>query len=257
MATTPLSRSEIEQLSRTELLAIAGQLSWVHNVDLGGGYVTDGAWGDGNPEINRALADVDFVGKRVLDIGCWDGRYSFEAERRGAREVHATDLISQRAFSAHPTFEIARAARRSHAVYHPDLSVYDVEKLEIDDFDVVIFAGVYYHLKDPLLAFSTLRRVMRAGGTILVEGAINTQPGCSASFYYREPYCGDHSNWWIPTVECLRQWIACSRFDIVREYDRWGHVDNPRHTVIADAVKGPDSLYSVPDERLARFMASG
>ncbi len=249
-----MSRADIERLSHAELLQVADELSWVHNVDLGEGYVTKGAWGDGNPEIERAMADIDFVGKRVLDIGCWDGRYSFEAERRGAQEVHATDLISHRAFSTHPTFEIARAARRSCAVYHPNLSVYDAETLGIKDFDVVIFAGIYYHLKDPLLSLSALRRVMRTGGTILIEGAINDEPGCFARFYYREAYCGDHSNWWVPTVECLQQWVDCSRFDINREYDRWGHVQNPRHTLVATAVEGVDNLYSVPDEHLASFM---
>jgi tRNA (mo5U34)-methyltransferase len=198
------------------------------------------------------MADVEFDGKKVLDIGCWDGRFSFEAERRGAREVHATDLVSQRSFSEFPTIEVARAALRSQIVYHPELSVYDVGSLGIDDFDVVIFAGVYYHLKDPLLAFSALRNVMREGGTILVEGAISEQPGCYARFYYRLRYCGDNSNWWIPTAECLRQWVECSFFRIEQEYDRWGAPHNPRHALLASAVEQDDPLYEFPDERLAR-----
>jgi tRNA (mo5U34)-methyltransferase len=131
--------------------------------------------------------------------------------------------------------------------------VYDVERLGIRNFDIVIFAGVYYHLKDPLLAFSTLRRVMRAGGTLIVEGAINEEPGCFARFYYREAYCGDTSNWWIPTVECLRQWVTCSFFEISREYARWGQPHNPRHTMLATAVERGDPLYLFPDERLSGY----
>jgi tRNA (mo5U34)-methyltransferase len=248
------TRADIERLSRVELLALADQLSWVHRIDLREGYVTDGLWGGGNPEIARAMADIDFAGKRVVDIGCWDGCYSFEAEERGAREVHSTDLISQRDYSALPTFEVARAARRSRAEYHPELSVYDTEALGIDDFDVVIFAGVYYHLKDPLLALTVLRRIMRAGGTILIEGAVCEEPGCFARFYYRQTYCGDNSNWWIPTIECLREWVMSSRFEICREYAPWGQPHNPRHALLAKAVQGADSLYRYPDKRLAPVM---
>ena len=252
MSTLPSSRDDIRQLSRPDLLAIAESAPWVHSIDLGEGYVTQGQW-PGNPGIDRAMDAIDFAGKRVLDIGCWDGRYSFAAEERGASEVFATDLASHRAYTEHPTFEVARAARRSKAVYYPDLSVFDVEALGVE-FDVVIFAGVYYHLRDALLAFSTLRRVLRTGGMIIVEGAISDEPGCFARFYYREAYCGDLSNWWVPTIECLRQWIASSRFDITHEYDERGHPDNPRHVVLAEAVAGPDPLHPWPDERLAAYL---
>jgi tRNA (mo5U34)-methyltransferase len=234
----PVARRDIERLPREELLALARRLPWVHRIELGDGYVTEGLWGDGNPEIERAMADIDFTGKLVLDIGCWDGRYAFEAEQRGASQVYATDLVSQRDFSDAPTFEIARAARRSTVEYRPDLSVYDVETLGIRDFDVVIFAGVYYHLKDPLLAFAALHRVMRPGGTLLIEGGISEDSGCFARFYYREAYCDDHSNWWIPTVECLRQWIASAQFAVNQEYGRWGQPRNPRHVVLAQALPG-------------------
>jgi tRNA (mo5U34)-methyltransferase len=250
-----VSRAELEAMPRPELLALAAELSWVHRVDLGDGVVSEGLWGDGNPEIAHAMNDIDFSSKKVLDIGCWDGRHSFEAEERGAQFVLATDLISQRSYAGLPTFEVARAARGSNVVYDPNLSVYDIEDAGIRDFDVVIFAGVYYHLKDPLAAFAALRRVMAPDATILVEGAVLEEPGCFAKFYYRESYCSDDSNWWLPTVECLRQWIGCSRLDITREYGRWGAPHNPRHAVLAKAVVGADSLHVYPDERLAQFMA--
>lgn len=69
----------------------------------------------------------------MLDIGCWGGCYSFEAEQRGAREVRATDLIPQREFSVQPTFEIVRAARRSHVECHPNMPVVDAEAFGITD----------------------------------------------------------------------------------------------------------------------------
>jgi tRNA (mo5U34)-methyltransferase len=145
------------------LLGRVHQLKWVHRIDLGHGLVTPGLWNT-HPIIARAFDEIDFRGAKVLDIGCWDGLWSFEAEKRGAALVHAVDLVSQRDFSGQPTFRLASQILGSRVKYSPNLSVYDVEKLGVRDFDVVIYAGVYYHLKDPLRSLAALRRVMRGGG---------------------------------------------------------------------------------------------
>ena len=166
--------------SRAELLAMAGKMNWVHAIDLGDGVVTPGLWGRGNPVIEKALLEIDWRGKKVLDIGCWDGMYSFLAESQGAAEVYATDLVNQRDYSDQPTFLLARELRNSKAIYYPQMSVYDVETLGFRDFDVIIFSGIYYHLKDPVLALTTLRRLLKVGGLILVEGAILEELGCFA-----------------------------------------------------------------------------
>jgi tRNA (mo5U34)-methyltransferase len=247
------ARMIFSQFPRDQLLSMVPKQTWVHSIDLGSGVVTPGLWGAGNPSITKALSDIDFANKKVLDVGCWDGLYSFEAERRGASEVYAIDLTSQRDFDGQPTFQIAHAALKSSVLYYPSLSVYDVERLDINDFDVVIFTGVYYHLKDPLRALTCLRRVLREGGLLLVEGAILDEPGCFARFFYRESFCGDSSNWWVPTIECLRQWVTCSFFKIVAEYERGGHLENQRHTLLAEAVLRDDPLYSRVPLELERF----
>jgi tRNA (mo5U34)-methyltransferase len=234
--------------TRDQLHELALKQSWVHSIDLGGGFTTPGLWGE-NPFIAQALKEIDFVGKTVLDIGCWDGKHSFYAESRGAKEVYATDLVSQRDFQGQPTFRIARAARRSNVKYYPHLSVYEIESLGISNFDVVLFMGVYYHLKDPLRALTCLRRVMSTGGLMVIEGAILEDEGCYAKFFYREPFCGDNSNWWVPTVACLEQWVECSFFDIRKSYGRWGHLLNQRHVLAVEAVRRNDPLYSkIPEE---------
>lgn len=240
--------------TRDRLLAQVATLNWVHRIDLGNGVSTPGRWGEPNPCLMRALDAVDFRGKKVLDIGCWDGLYSFEAEKRGAAEIYATDLVSQRDFVDHPTFTLAAKILGSRATYHPNVSVYDVEKLGVDGFDVVIYAGIYYHLKDPLRSFAKLRRVMKDGGTIIVEGAAIDSEDCHARFSYREPYLGDHSNWWIPTVGCLREWVECSFLAVEHELGVWdtGH-GNPRCTLIARAVSRADAYYIRPDAELADF----
>ncbi|MBN9508490.1 MAG: DUF1698 domain-containing protein [Alphaproteobacteria bacterium] len=238
---------------RAQLLDMVPKFRWVHAIDLGDGAETPGVWGKGNPSITEALADIDWRNKKVLDVGCWDGMYSFYAEARGAFPVYATDLITQRDFSGQPTFQLAHAIRNSRILYYPNVSVYNVEVLGIRDFDVVIFSGVYYHLKDPVRALTALRRVMKEGAIIIVEGAVLEDVGCFAKFYYKDHFCGDKSNWWVPTVNCLRQWVECSFLRIVREYERWGHMENQRHTLAARAVVQNDPLYSKVPEELEEY----
>ena len=251
------------KIPRQELVDRVNGMQWVHRIDLGDGVVTPGLWGGGNPAIERALADIDFTGKKVLDIGCWDGQYSFLAEKRGASEVYATDLISQRTFAL-PTFELAREALDSKVKYHPHTGVYDVGTLGVTDFDVVIYCGVYYHIKDPLRSFTALRKVMREGGLMVVEGAVIKTPprapgsasaeDCYARYYYREQFCGDDSNWWVPTVPCLKQWVESSYFRIHKEY---GHSfetqENTRYTLTARAVVHSDPVFIRPDPELYMF----
>jgi tRNA (mo5U34)-methyltransferase len=274
--------------SREELVARVQSLKWAHQIDLGDGIVTPGEWGTHSPSLWQAIGEIDFGGKTVLDVGCWDGLWSFEAERRGAATVYATDLMSQQSFRL-PTFALAHEALKSRVHYEPNLSVYDVERLGIRDFDVVIFAGVYYHLKDPLRALATLRRVMKEGGQILVEGAvIDAEPpwpglraqlgrlcrrkrpaqaeNSYARFYYHNTYAADDSNWWVPTVPCLLQWVECNFFDVQKQYALWKagqekqpdirwdpNIPNMRCTLVARAVCRPDPRYCRPDAALAAF----
>jgi tRNA (mo5U34)-methyltransferase len=245
---TPSSRA------KEHLIAKVPHHRWVHSIDLGGGLVTPGQWGPPNPCIVQAMDSVDFRGKKVLDIGSWDGLWAFEAERRGAAEVVAIDLVTQRKFSEDSSFGLAHAILESKVKYDPSCSVYDVEKLRIDDFDVVIYPGVYYHLKDPLLSFARLRRVMKEGATLIVEGAVIDSIETYARFYYREPYLTDYSNWWVPTVGCLRQWVECNYFAPEADVGFWdAGGDNLRFTLTATAVRRADPHYIRPPEGLAEF----
>ena len=171
---------------------IAGML-WFQSIDLGHGVVTPGVWGPPNPYILAAFDTIQWRDARVLDVGSLDGAWSFEAERRGAIEVYATDHARQ------PTLETARDIRGSRVQYFPDLNVYDVnQRFRAGYFDIVIFAGVYYHLKDPLRAFALLRQVLKPTGMIIVEGPVWLADFVWASFHYRDVFNNDKSNWWIP-----------------------------------------------------------
>jgi tRNA (mo5U34)-methyltransferase len=259
--------------SHSELNERIQSLKWVHSIDLGNGIVTPGMWGSPSPTIVKALDTIDFRGKKVLDIGCWDGLWSFEAEKRGAKTVIATDYNTQRWPQAgHETFMLAREALGSRAVYRPDVSVYDVPRLFPErDFDVVLFCGIYYHLRDPLLALSRLRQAMKPGGVIVVEGEVSIdREKCTAEFLYANSHSNDLSNWWVPTIRCLHEWVESSYFEVQQEFLppfrelkaalaeklRRRRVPPPvfsRAVLTARAAVRRDPKYLYPDGELAEF----
>jgi tRNA (mo5U34)-methyltransferase len=242
---------------------------WYHSIDLGHGIVTPGHCGPPNPDILRLYDTLDFRGKKVLDIGCWDGLWSFEAEKRGAALVYATDKVDHRTYNESLSIHIAHEALKSKVVYRSDLSVYDVGELGVNDFDIVVFCGVFYHLKDPLLALARLRRVMKEGGTILIEGEVHPdETRALAKFYYRDWLANDPSNWWVPSRRCLREWVECSYFEIVNEFipeeqfterflTRSGTMLPDEHHLrvylAARAVRRRDGNYQGRDTELGRF----
>jgi tRNA (mo5U34)-methyltransferase len=249
--------SVLRTMTRDELRQKVDQYTWAHSIDLGDGVVTKGVWGPQNPFILQVFDGIDFRGKKVLDIGCWDGLWSFEAEKRGAAEVYATDDCTQRDFPEQPTLLLAREALNSQIKYIPDISVNDIQRLDVYDFDVVIFTGIYYHLKNPLLALARLRQVMKEGGIIVVEGeVIRDSKQTYARFFYGEKYHNDDSNWWIPTIPCLHQWVECSYFEVLtgnKYWDRPGTEDMARYLLSAKAVRRRDSKYRMRDEDLWQF----
>jgi tRNA (mo5U34)-methyltransferase len=105
----------------------------------------------------------DLRGLRVLDIGAWHGCFSFECERRGAKEVVAltTEDDTWSGFSRLAQAASSRVVRRVHG------TVYRLDPQELGLFDLVLFFGVLYHLRYPLLAIDNIRNI--CGGTVLIE----------------------------------------------------------------------------------------
>jgi tRNA (mo5U34)-methyltransferase len=246
------------------------QLKWFHQIDLGNGLITPGNHPP-SQVILRSFDTLDFRGKRVLDVGCWDGLWSFEAERRGAASVQATDDVSQRWGSGAPTLHTAREILQSKIEYQPDVSVYDLPaRFSPRRFDIVIFTGVYYHLKNPLLALARLRQVLETGGHLIIEGDIIANRRRSyAAFWYREWWNRDRSNWWVPTIRCLHEWVECSRFIVRHEFlspsrpglrgildraraaVRFGGLPGRRLAMVAEATAVQDPNYLYPDADLS------
>ena len=143
---------------------IAG-VNWYHQIDLGDGIVTPGV-DDSASRMAPLELPADLRGKSVLDIGAWDGVFSFEAERRGASRVLATDSYcwNGEGWGTKEGFDTARRILGSR-VEDFEIDVMDLSPERVGTFDVVLFVGVLYHLRHPLLA---LERVASVCADLLV-----------------------------------------------------------------------------------------
>src|SRR5215210_6857272 len=133
---------------------IAALGPWFHNINLGGTWTApDHFLGDYPGGKFRRFAPhlpKDLTGKSVLDIGCNGGFYSIEMKRRGAARVLGVDSDERYLAQARFAAEVSGAD-----VEFRNLSVYDVAALD-ERFDLVIFMGVLYHLRHPLLALDLI-----------------------------------------------------------------------------------------------------
>jgi SAM-dependent methyltransferase len=148
----------------------------------------------------------DLSGLSVLDIGTANGGAAFIAERRGAKRVVAVDIYDPHEYG----FAQVAAALGSRAEFHRT-SVYELPMVLGEQFDVVLFLGVLYHLRHPLLALDAVRRCAR--GQVFVDTAVTpSKVGVSHAEFYAGPYEGDTSNWFVPSVSCVIDWMNTSGF---------------------------------------------
>lgn len=199
-----------------DLAARAEAIRWYHSIDLGGGIVTKGV--DDSP-VRLARLDLpqSLAGLTVLDIGAWDGFFSFEAERRGASRVVAADYFSWHGdgWGSKAGFELARAALGSK-VEDIDIDVMDLSPERVGQFDVVLFLGVLYHLRHPLLALERIASVTR---TLLILETVVDMVGIrrpAMAFYPGRELNNDPTNWWAPNVPALHGMLQSVGFTDVR-----------------------------------------
>jgi tRNA (mo5U34)-methyltransferase len=200
------------------------RIRWFHQIDLGEGVVTPG-----HDKSAKKLKTVglpeDLRGKTVLDVAAWDGFFSFEAERRGAERVVAVDPNAWRApvgpdnpWSGQEGFRLARRALQSR-VEDLDLSLDQISPERVGVFDVVLFLGVFYHLRDPLPILDRVASV--AGERLILEthSDLHWVRRPAMAFYPRSELAGDSSNWWgpnLPLLENLLRELGFASIEVVR-----------------------------------------
>ena len=211
---------------------IASRKDWFHSIDFGGGLVSPGVV----PlrYLHEMLAHLQLPlrldGLRVLDIGTYDGFFAFECERRGAAEVVAIDVNP---IDLH-CFRVAQMALKSGVCYH-EMSVYELDELTLGGkFDLVMFPGVFYHLRHILMALDKLWEILKPNGSLLMESHVCDQrfvlaDGTSTTleaidprliktplfrFYRRnELNPGDWSNWFGGNVAALLDCLGSAGFE--------------------------------------------
>jgi tRNA (mo5U34)-methyltransferase len=202
-------------MTTAELRARATAIRWYHTIDLGGGLVTSGV--DDTPQrLARVALPASLSGLTVLDIGAWDGFFSFECERRGAARVVATDFYSWHGggWGTKAGFELAREALGSK-VEDVDIDVMDLSPERVGTFDLVLFLGVLYHLRHPLLALEKVASVTRQ--TLIVETVVDMvgigRP--AAAFYPDRELNDDPTNWWGLNPAAVRGMLTTVGFESV------------------------------------------
>jgi tRNA (mo5U34)-methyltransferase len=211
---------------------------WFHDLDLQGVRTAPDHFLWGYPENKfkrfRHVIPDDLTGKSVLDIGCNAGFYSFEMKRRGASRVlgidHDPRYLEQARFAASVLGFKDIEFRRGE--------VWDVGSLG-EKFDLVIFMGVLYHLRHPLLALDLIREHV-AGDLMLFQ---SFQAGTKGMFkpepdyeffaglgefdrpewprmhFIEQRYAGDPTNWWVPNEAASAGMLRSAGFEIVEHPD--------------------------------------
>ena len=216
---------------------------WFHNIDLGGGVTTapDHFLGD-YPRFKferfAAALPADIAGKSVLDIGCNAGFYAIEMKRRGAGRVIGIDSDDRYLAQARLA---AEALGFEDGITFRNLSVYDVAALG-ERFDLVIFMGVLYHLRHPLLALDLIRehvagdrllfQTMQRGSNDALDvpenhpfhvpgtfdpSPIFDDPAYPKMHFIEHRYADDWTNWWAPNRACSEAMLRAAGFTIEQQ----------------------------------------
>jgi tRNA (mo5U34)-methyltransferase len=226
-----------------------------HSIELPDGSVLPGLQSVEHLRWRLSLFGLpeDLRGKRVLDIGAWDGWFSFECERRGA-DVVAVDCVEL------DTFLEAKELLGSRVEYLA-LDMAELTAQRLGRFDIVLFLGVLYHLRHPLLG---LERVLElCTDTALVESFVIAREARDVpavmEFYERTELGGQLDNWCGPSPECLVAMCHSAGFAQVNLKD----ITNQRASVVckrrwpvvvSDAEEAPHLVSAVSNRSWsARF----
>ncbi|MDQ2839675.1 MAG: TIGR04290 family methyltransferase [Acidobacteriota bacterium] len=204
---------------------------WFHNIVLQGVQTAPNHFLGDYPSAKwrnfEHAIPPDLAGMSVLDIGCNGGFYSIEMKRRGAERVLGIDHDEQ-------YLEQARYAAQvvGMDISFERMSVYEVGKLQ-ERFDLVIFMGVLYHLRHPLLALDLIRQnvakdwfvfqsMLRGSRSVprveqdypFWEAAVFDKPGFPKMHFIENQYSEDPTNWWIPNRACAEALLRSAGFRI-------------------------------------------
>jgi tRNA (mo5U34)-methyltransferase len=201
---------------------------WYHTFELPDGTVIEGFMTAAQQKRRYAQFPIpdDLRGKKLLDIGAWDGWFSFEAERHGA-DVTAIDCVELASF-------LDIHGRLGSKVAYRILDFYEIPDAALGKFDIVFFLGVLYHIRHPLLALEIVCAMTR---DVAIVDSFVTDPNNwqehtndipSMEFYELDELGNQFNNWVGPTVACLLAMCRAAGFARVEFLGTGDH-----HAVVA------------------------
>jgi tRNA (mo5U34)-methyltransferase len=207
------------QVAENDLAQAVSEIAWYHQIDLGGGLITPGT-DDSQDRLQKIALPEDLRGWSVLDVGAWDGFFSFEAERRGANRVLATDSYSWDGggWGTQAGFQLARRALNSR-VEDQKIDVLDLSPERVGVFDLTLFLGVLYHMRHPLLALERMASVTSKMLILDTHVDLLDHARPLMAFYPNRELNDDPTNWWGPNpaaVEAMLQTVGFREVKLVR-----------------------------------------
>jgi tRNA (mo5U34)-methyltransferase len=237
-------------MSPAELKSRVEAIRWYHTMTLAPEVRTPGRF-DAERDLARYQLPARLDGKSVLDIGAWDGFFSFEAKRRGAQRVLATDSHEWlgKGWGSKAGFELAREAL-GLAVEDQAIDILDLDPKAVGQFDVVLFLGVLYHMRHPLLAIEKVASVTKEMAIIetVVEHLLPGVPGMA--FYPSKELGLDSSNWWGPNEEAVHAMLEACGFRRVVTVSRRSRAHRAARAVKQRIVEGTPLLRGARQDRM-------
>jgi tRNA (mo5U34)-methyltransferase len=167
-------------------------------------------------EFDVFYSDIDFRGRSVLDIGAWDGAVSFEAKRRGAARVLATDFAWTHPHNS--ALEHFLFVRRNLGldVEYRLIDIPELSKDTVGTFDFVMFFGVLYHLREPISILDRLADIANPWLILETHLDLGGVPYPAMRFYPTSELAGDATNWWGPNRMCVEELLKTAGFSEVQ-----------------------------------------
>jgi len=225
-----------------EQLKEMNEIEWWHTMELDG-VMTKGR-DNSIAKLRWIQMPKDLTGRKVIDIGAWDGFFSFEAERRNAKSVLAIDTIM---WKEHKTFNVQKNRETIHTgkrgfnfahkilnskVESKEIEIMDLSKENVGENDLILCLGILYHMQDPLGMCKVMYDICADEGLLILESHYdlgdlkdeNSQPNkygkpafIPAMRFYPNNECNnDPGTWWGPNPLCIIEMLKVAGFNEIK-----------------------------------------
>ena len=212
-----------------EELKEMNEIDWWHQMELDG-VMTPGR-DYTQPKLQTIQLPNNLKGKSVIDVGAWDGFFSFECERRGAKDVLAIDTITWKEgplWAADKGREVMHSGKKgfnfaqtilNSAVQSMEIEVMDLAKAQPKQFDLVLCLGIMYHMKDPFGMCKVMYDITAEGGMCIIEthmDCMNIRDKAVMAFYSDKQCNNDPGTWCGPNPKCVAEMLKAAGFKEVK-----------------------------------------